>query len=577
MHLHRKLHVFKALALGAGLLSFSSAHALNPVAPPNSDAGALQRQLEQNMPLPMPQLRRQPETAVEPLKEIVGATVTVSRFKFVGNTLVSSEKLAELLQSYLNKPVGFAQLQQATQVISEAYRAQGWVVRVYLPKQEIEKGEVTIQIVEAVFGKVSITGEQTPHVQAQRLVAIVQRAQPAGTVVRRANIDRALLLLDDLPGVAVTGNLNEGEQSGETDLVLSVTNEPWLSGNVSTDNTGSRSTGIERLSGNFNVSSPLKQGDAVAVNLLKTLGSEYERLAYSFPLGFEGWRSGAHMTHLHYSLLGSFAGFYGTSDTAGLDLSYPLVRSQMTNVNLQMGWDGKHFFNVASTGTASDYSLSVANASLNANQMDSWAGGGTNNASLGLTHGKVNLNGSPNQSTDAASANTAGAYNKLSVSLNRLQTLTENLSAYVAFNMQRANRNLDSSEKLYLGGANGVRAFPSGEGGGAQGQTLTAELRQRLNASYTLTGFYDYGRATAYKDNNYADGSAKLNSGAFANSYALRGFGVALTWAVASGSEIKASLARRASDNPLANTTTGMDGDGTKFMNRIWVSASMSF
>jgi hemolysin activation/secretion protein len=279
-----------------------------------------------------------------------------------------------------------------------------------------------------------------------------------------------------------------------------------------------------------------------------------------------------------YTLLGEFASLNGkgTADTTGFNFSYPWVRSQFQNINLAFNYDAKKFDNVNSSGPQSNYKVNVSTASLNFSNLDQWAGGGSNNASVGITAGRVNLDGSANQNTDATGASTQGGYQKLTLGASRVQTLVADLSFYVGANLQTASKNLDSSEKIYLGGAGGVRAYPTSEGGGTAGRTLTTELRQKINGSTTLTGFYDYGHAKAFNDNNKVDGSG-LNSGIAPNTYALKGYGVSAAWQPEKNIDLKATLARRVGTSPIASASTGMDGDGTKKMNRVWVSASITF
>jgi hemolysin activation/secretion protein len=348
---------------------------------------------------------------------------------------------------------------------------------------------------------------------------------------------------------------------------------------VSLDNTGSRSTGAERAMANLRVNSPLGLGDQLQLTGLKSQGSDFERLAWTAPMGYDGLRAGVHATRLAYKLVGSFASLdsHGTATAGGLDLSYPWLRSQSTNVNLSASYDDKHFDNNANGVSASHYGIQVWNLGLNASQFDAWLGGGTNNFSAAVSQGKVNLTGSANQATDASGPATAGSFSKLRVGLSRLQTLAPDLSAYVALNVQRANKNLDSSERLYLGGAGGVRAYPTSEGGGSEGQIFTAELRQQLASDLTLTGFYDHGRVKAYKNNAWADGSGGLNSGSTPNDFSLKGYGLSLGWNALAGTELRATVARRIGTSPLANASTGADSDGTLKQTRLWLNATFSF
>lgn len=528
---------------------------LNLAAQTAPDAGALLRQTERSLNIPTPPTVLPRREAPPPAMVSPGqATVTVSRFQFVGNTLLGEAQLAAAVAPYLSRPLTFVELQQAANAVAEAYREAGWIVRAYLPKQGIEGGVVTIQIVEAVFGKTQLQGLQPERVQASRLIDIVHSAQVPGQPVHADQIDRALLLMDDLPGISVVGHLVEGQREGETDLGLSVTDEALITGNVTLDNTGSRSTGADRLSANVSVNSPTRRGDAWIVNLLKTQGSEYQRTAYSVPLGNRGFRAGVHYSHLNYGLIGDFASLAasGTAKTAGLDLSYPLVRSQLRNLNVAVSYDKKTFDNMANA-TASSYDIKAYTLSLNGNQFDNWGGGGANAATLAVTLGE--------KSTDSS-------YSKLNLSLSRQQTLREDLSLFVAASWQVASKNLDSSEKIYLGGAGGVRAYPSNEGGGSEGRTLTAELRHRLADRWSMTGFYDYGWAVVNPH--------PVATPASPGNYNLQGYGVSLAWQGPGGLEVKATAAQRINTNPL-QTTQGMDTDGSHKALRMWVNTSVAF
>jgi hemolysin activation/secretion protein len=121
---------------------------------------------------------------------------------------------------------------------------------------------------------------------------------------------------------------------------------------------------------------------------------------------------------------------------------------------------------------------------------------------------------------------------------------------------------------LYLGGASGVRAYPSGEGGGSEGHLLNLELRWKLAHGFTLTGFYDYGQVVVNRYNNYANSVV-------ANAFSLKGRGLALIWNSMAG-EIKAVWSQRDGSNPNPSAT-GSDQDGTQVRDRLWVSANLPF
>lgn len=534
--------------------------ALGQTAQTAPDAGALRQQIERdaNPALPrktLPQLAPLPE----PLKTLPGATVTLKSVRFVGNTLLSSEKLAPAVQGYLNKPQSFASLQEAAAAVAKIYRDAGWMVRAYLPRQDLTDGDLTIQIVEAVFSGASLEGAEPTRLKFSRVLSIFAAQQRTGQPVNADAVDRALLLADDLPGVAVVGTLREGQNDAETGLALKMSDEPAFSGEVSVDNTGARSTGSERINANVLVNSPLGLGDLVSANLAHTSGSDYVRVGYSLPVGQDGLRVGVSASGLSYKIVSpEFAALdgRGRSNSQGLDASYPLIRSRSRNLYLNANLDSKDFVNESNASVQSDYASTALSLGLSGNLFDSVGGGGANSASVALVAGKLAL-GSPQAGENPA---LEGSFSKLRYAVSRQQVLRDDLSLYATLSGQQSGGKLDSSEKLSLGGASGVRAYPSGEGSGSSGQLAALELRWRLPQGFNLVGFYDWGSV----------------SDPDSPSYSLKGVGLGLTWQTPIGASVKATWARRLGDNPNP-TSTGVDQDGSLNLNRWWFAASLPF
>ncbi len=532
------------------------------------DAGMLLQQIERDLKPPVPESVK--PARPEPLRKLTGTAITVKEFRFSGNTLISSDVLKRVVAPYLNRPLDFALLQEAAASVGSAYREAGWVVRAYLPQQEIDDGIVTIEIVEAVFGGTHFEGKHATRLSNETIEKYVVAVQNKYVPLSSAAVDRVLLLLGDMPGVQVAGRLSEGEDQAQTDLVFKVEDKPVFSGDTSVDNSGSRSTGSEHVSANLRLNGPFAVGDQFVGSLMSSAGSDYARIGFTRPAGYQGWRVGGSASHMAYRLIA--ADFLqlkarGISDTAGLEANYPIIRSRLNNLNFFLNYDHKSFNNEANLATVTRYSVDTMSVGINDNLTDS--GGGINNFGLGWVHGRVNLNGSPNQASDAATTKTGGSFNKLRYTANRLQPLNDWLTAYFSISGQLADKNLDSGEKFYLGGANGVRAYPASEGGGSDGQMINVELRARMNRSFSLTGFYDLGHVTVNRNNVFA-GAPALNN------YALQGAGVNAFWFSDFGLTLKATWARRMGKNPNP-TATGNDQDGTLVYNRLWLQAALSF
>ena len=538
------------------------------------DAGSILQQIERDKATR--QLPKAPQLQAAPIPEAMPSKndlrVQVKRFEFVGNNLLSNKILEQAISTYVNKSLGFKELQALTDNIAKLYADAGYVARVYLPKQDVTEGVVTIQIIEAVFGKVNIDN-QGKRIPVDLIKGMVQSEQESGEYLSLEAIDRSLLMINEIPGVRLQGGLSTGSVPQSTDLSLGLTDAPLISGDVGIDNTGSRATGSERLAVNGYLLSPRGLGDMGSINSFVTRGSEYVRLGYSIPVGTKGLRLGVNSSYMHFEVITpefSALAINGQSNTFGLDASYPLIKSRTFNLNVLGNLDQKSFVNNANGVVASDYKITVASITLAAQKFDQIGGGGVTNASAQLVSGHLDLGGQIESSEDTTLKRD---YSKLKLMVSREQTITPKLTLFIGYSTQYANQNLDSSEKFYLGGASGIRAYPTSEGGGARGQLLTIEIRRQLEQGMTLTGFYDWGNVMINTDN----GTGQISSPAAINRFDLSGVGASLIYLAPQGITIKGIVSQRLGSNPIRNTTTGFDSDGSLTQTRMWITASKAF
>lgn len=563
-------------ALLAALPTLATATAAAP------DAGSVLQQLEARPggALFAPALKT-PVVPTPPAADHSGPVVRVNAFQIEGATLLSTGKLQGVLQGFTGQDLSLTQLQEAAWVLVQTYREAGWLVNAWVPQQEIEGGVVKLRLVEARLGQVRI---QFPEgkLPRERIQAMANVQLAVGQPVNLHQVDRLLLLLDDMPGVVATATFAEGAEAGRTDVLVTLGAGKSIDANITADNFGSVSTGANRISASVSVHNPAGFGDALQLQAVSTAGSRYGRLAYTVPLGLQGMRVGVYASDMRYKLVGSFSALQasGSAQSWGADLSAPLIRRPECNLSAQISTDHKRFNNLALANTedvdptsVSHYQLDVLRMGLVGNWIDRAWRAAQNTTSLQSSWGRVDLENSPNATADANAAQTSGTFIKLNANYNREQSLTAQTSWYLQASAQWANRNLDSSEKIYLGGATGVRAYPSNEAGGSTGATLTTGFKHRLSDAFTLNAFADWGRIQVYQNNLNAAGSAIST----ANTQSLQGMGLSLSWRSVQGHEMAATWSRRSGQNPAANTSTGADSDGTLTLNRLWLSAALNF
>mgnify|MGYP000617905545 CR=1 FL=1 len=528
------------------------------------EAGSLQQQIEKDRRVELPKLQMQsPAPSPAPLKIQGELVVEVREFRFSGNTLLDTQELTKALSGFLERPLDLAQLQSATATVAQTYRNSGWVARAYLPEQDIAQGVITIQIVEAVFGGIQFDDAVKPSlVETAQIQALFDSQIKPGEKLAQQRLERALLLSDDLQGVSATGALAEGDSGGQTVMKIKLTDSPLIAGDVTLDNTGSRATGSQRGLANLQMNSPARLGDQINLLALVTEGSRYGRAAYTVPTGNDGLRVGVNASSMNYKVITHDVpnDLRGTSDVVGLEASYPVLRSRMANLYLNLSADRKSFDNERDGATSTRYQTTVYNLAFNGNNFDSLLGGGANSGTVTLSRGDLT-----NQLNHEA---LQGTFSKLRYQLRRQQVVNNSLSASAVFSGQWANRNLDSSEKFYLGGASGVRAYPTSEGGASLGQMLNLELRQQLTNGFNASVFYDWGHL---KD---------PVGGSFVQAISLKGWGLALGWQAESGLSLKGTWSRRIGENPNPTSSgsgIGNDQDGSLVRNRFRLTASLPF
>ena len=538
------------------------------------DAGSLLNQIERSLPAPkMPVVGAPAAPPKIDLLKGSGEAFVLNRVLFEGNLAIKSQELEKSAASYLNRSVFFADLQNLAAEISLLYRQRGYVATVSIPHQIVVKGIVRLKILEARFSGARLDPNSSGRLSEDFIINRFESTLKPGELVDIYKLDRALLLLNDLPGTSISGGLDSGDQAGESRFVAISEHKSLFAGNASFDNYGARSTGALRFNADASMNNGLGVGDQLSLMALHTQGSDYIRFAVSAPVSANGFRVGVSASVMNYQLVAQElkAGhFAGSSTTYGVDLSYPLIRTRSFNLYLTGNYDGREFRNTASNNISSDYRSDALSAGINGNLFDEWLDGGVNTFSLALTAGNIDLSGSPNRASDAATVNAQNHFVKMKGNLSRTQTITEQLSAYVNLSGQYAFKNLDSSEKFFLGGASGIRAYPSSEGGGSSGILGTAELRYKLPYDFLLTGFYDIGAVEQNRDNHY--------NGALPNNNLLyRGYGLSVLWQGPYQSTYKLAWAHRISDNPNPNAATGRDQDGSKHVDRYWLSVSGGF
>jgi hemolysin activation/secretion protein len=503
----------------------------------------------------------QSTTADEPATG--GPTVRVSSLRVTGASLFPEAELIAAAKVPPGSELTLGELRNAAARVGAFYNARGYLLaQAYVPAQDVRGGAVTLAVVEGRYGKVDV---RSPSGVANARATHLLKGLEGGDPVTRAPLERRLLLLSDIPGVRVKSTLAPGGAVGTADLIVDIDPAHRVTGSLEADNAGNRYTGAFRAGGSVNVNNPAGLGDLLSVRVLASEGGlAYGRAAYQLPAG--AGAVGVAFTHLQYELGREFEGLdaQGGADIVSVFGSYPLIRSRDANLHALAAVDLKQLEDsIGVTSSVSEKQVGVATLGFSG---DSRGTGAWNEYSASLSRGALDIESPVERAADAQTARSDGDFTKLSGSIARLQSLGGPLSVFGQLRGQVAFDNLDTSEKIALGGAYGVRAYPEGEAYGDQGYVATLEARllvgrwaPTLPGDLQLIGFVDAGEVD-YAANPWSAGS---------NNAHRSGFGAGFAWAGPGDLIFKASYARKLGN---ADATSGPDEDG-----RAWLHLSKSF
>lgn len=336
-----------------------------------------------------------------------------------------------------------------------------------------------------------------------------------------------------------------GTKPGTTTPEITVTPGKRYGGYVGLDNQGDRTTGRGRVMMGGYANNLLGLGDQLRVDVLDA----YEKsnlfngaIDYSLlPGGGRGTRLGLNYSHLNYRYNLSGLAFKGHSDSVGLYVTQPWIRTARARVDVRLD-AGQQFLKdeypdlfaglTPSGVTLGRKQVSLGALSVTGSVLD--LPGGLTGFGVTGTLGNVSLRSDMSRELGAA-ANSGGQFSRFNFQVNHDQQMWGPFSLYVGLNGQVANHNLDASQKFLMGGPSAVRAYDIGDGTVDQGAVATAELRLRQGITapawagnapqVTVAAFYDQGWGEQYRNNTSSQGSRLAGD----NHLNLAGAGMYLT------------------------------------------------
>lgn len=380
--------------------------------------------------------------------------------------------------------VSYADLEEITNELTAFYRQQGlFLAQVQIPAQEVAQGVITLTVQEGVLGKVAVEDNKN--------YSFKQLTQPfvknVGQLVSHEEVEEGLYLLNDLPGLNVTGYFTAGDFPGETTLNLKVREEDTWKATVRADNHGSTFTGDHRLYGLLDILNPLGIGDALTLGYLKSnsienfdndFGSDLGQFKYSLPVFGPRTRFEISADYNEFKLLDkkdednplNRLEIEGQNTTFAASLDHKFARSRDFNMSGALSFTDKK--------TELESAAEIANGDhVRGGEMGFYIDAlGSSIQMLNMANLKVQYGEHQNEVKEGRGDD----FYKFAMDTNSLFFMPlpfgqASSRVVIKSRLQYSDNSLPAFEQLSLGGANGVRGYSVRDFSGDQAALLNAE------------------------------------------------------------------------------------------------------
>lgn len=484
------------------------AQSVPPVSlPPSLDPNRLEQRFDRPVtPQSLPEIEMPAPEKAPPPTDAERVKLTLTELQISGNSVYDADALSPLWRDLLNRPVTLADLYAVRDAITSKYRSDGYVLsQAIVPAQRIRNGVVRLEVVEGYVNAVVIQGDATDRLGLlRRMGDKITQSRP----LRMADMERYVLLADDLPGVAVKTVLEASPDTpGASQLTMTLERTP-VDGSLTLDNRGTRSVGPIQATGTLNVED---QAGLFERTTLQAIGTQqwrelrYLDLGQSVPIDAEG-------TTLSYGVRRSWSRpgdsvrpleLDSLTSSVRVGLSHPFLRSRAETLRGEVSVTYRNSRTTALSNLLSEDRLRIVSADLSYDVSDSWDG--TNVVSLQLSKGLDILHSTRSGSAGLTRSGGRSDFRKANLTAQRNQKLGDAHILVLAGEAQYSPDELLSSEEFGVGGKAYGRAFDSSEISGDSGFSLRAELQRILEVSsggpdYAMIyGFGDYGAVWNYE------------------------------------------------------------------------------
>ena len=431
--------------------------------------------------------------------EMAKISFVLNQVNIVGNHVFSTAELEAIFKADLHHTITLAQLQKHVDAITEKYQTAGYFLsKAILPPQSIKNGVVKVEVVEGFISHIEIQGIN--NTALTYFLKHYEKNIKASKPIKLAELERMLLLINDVPGIQVKSVLAPDPKIQRAATLTLVTTYKPISLNATYDNYQTLFLGPYETNGFASLNSMIIPGGTVFARALSS--NHFKQLNYfeindTQTLGTNGLvlNVDAFQTHTHPMFTLTPLEIFGFSGDGNISLTYPLIRSRERTLSVLAL--GEYMSNNSKALGQLLYNDEIRDLTFGAVYNDVlWKG----EDAINLTYVQgFNVFGA-NHQTLTSRLGAVPNFSKLVFTASRTQYLTDRFSLYALVTTQYTNKILFSAETMIYGGSYIGRGYDWAQFTGDRGVEGKAEFRvntapgTKFLKQVQYYGFYDAGK-----------------------------------------------------------------------------------
>ncbi|HGK4671406.1 TPA: ShlB/FhaC/HecB family hemolysin secretion/activation protein [Kluyvera georgiana] len=408
-----------------------------------------------------------------------GPCFTVNRIVLDGATLMDARRQQKLLSPWLNQCLDIARINQLTNQVSDWYISQGYITsRAFLTEQDLRSGELHLAILEGRLEKIRMDGASGRELN-------MTFPGLEGKILNLRDIEQGMEQINRARTTPVQIEILPGDKQGWSIVHLTAAPEFPLSGSVSVDNSGQKSTGVGQINAGLNGNNLLGLADRWFIYGGRSSAFSNAKDAQNFaagvsvPYGYSlldysySWNN--YLSTIEHN--GYLWRSSGDTETHRVNLSRVLFRNGDIKTGVSLGLSHRINHNYLDDILLQSSSRKLTSLLFGLNHTQKmWGGVGTFNPtfSRGMPWLDAERDGSKNGDLPKAQ------FRKWSLNASFQRPVADNLWWLASVYGQWSPDRLYGSERMTLGGESSVRGFKEQSISGDNGAYWRNEL------SYTL-------------------------------------------------------------------------------------------